>query len=100
MKIFLEYVGTHGLQIVLQYLFQLHRLILRQIPDPLQQTPAAMFQQWFMSVLLETFYFSRSDLVDGLIQQGHDVEAIQYVNRMGAFCLITCKKPFHMSLQT
>ena len=71
----------HRLEIVLKELLQLHCLTAREVFWALEETPAGVFHDWLVTVLLQASRLTGTDLVDRLVEQLHDVASIQDVHR-------------------
>ena len=54
-------------------------MLASQIGDPLQKAPAAVLEHRFVALGGQLFGLGGSDLVEALVEPGHDVEAIENV---------------------
>ena len=82
LKLFLQQVAPHRLQIVAQELRQLRLLFGRQILWPCEQQPAAIGQHRPIAFALQLPRLLSTHLVNRLAQICHDVKPIQNMDRM------------------
>ena len=84
LELLLEQIGSHCLQVVLQYVTQADALIAGEILFVLEHAPAGLAQNGLVAIGYQSACFSRTYIVQGIIHLGHDVETIQYVQCIAA----------------
>src|SRR5882672_1149726 len=82
LEVLFEQVATDRFQIVPEQVGKLTLLGQSEILGPLEQQPARALQDGLVAFGLQILDLSGADLVDCLAQVGHDVEAIEDVNRL------------------
>ncbi len=91
LEVFLQQITPDRAEIVAQQLGQSDVLLGTQVLRALQEQPSCLGQDGLIALGLERPRFLRPDVINGLIQVGHDVEAIQDMNGVAGL--------FHNDLQ-
>src|SRR5271169_3671469 len=86
LKVFFEEIGADSLQVVAEEIAEADLLLRSEIFPALEYAPARLRQKRRVTVLSHPSRFGGADLVEGLVQFGDDVKAIENVEGLGAFC--------------
>jgi hypothetical protein len=81
LEVLAQKIGARRLEVVLQKLPELHRLLGRQIRSPLQERPPRILQYRLVTILFQAAGLPGPYLIHGLAEVSHNVEAVQDVNR-------------------
>src|SRR5215212_1100372 len=82
LEVFLEQVGANRAQVVAQQIRQLDAFPIAQVLGAFEQEPTSARQDGLIAVLLQLLGLLGANLVDGLAEMHHDVEAIEHVQRL------------------
>src|SRR5208283_3937493 len=83
LEVLLEQVSADGFQIVAKQIAEAELLLGGEILLALEHAPARLFQQWGMSVACQPARFGGTNLIQGLVHLGDDVEAVQDMQGQG-----------------
>ena len=81
LKVLLEEVGAHGLEVVSQQLAQAEALCGGQVGFALEDAPAGLFEHRLIAILDEAAGLCGPHVVEGVVHLGDDVEAVEDVER-------------------